>query len=93
MFFLDIFITMQRAGLAGAAVRPCLALSDPRWSHPVNEDASAAHVRVAAGAESHSRQARNKFPDRYHRFIIVTHSCGRLDVDNCRIVATAAVLG
>lgn len=50
--------------------------------------------RAAAGAESHSRQARNKFSDRYHRFIIVTHSCGRLAVDNCRIiVAAVAVLG
>lgn len=44
--------------------------------------------RAAAGAESHSRQARNKFSDRYHRFIIVTHSCGRLAVDNCRIMVS-----
>jgi len=69
MFFPDIFITMQRAGLASG--RPCLALTDPRWSHPVDDDAFTAYV---AGAESHSRQARNKFSDRYHRFIIVTHS-------------------
>lgn len=84
--FPDNFIATQRAGLAGDRSRFWLTGGLRRDYRRTPTMTPFAFMRAAvAGAESHSRQARNKFPDGYHRFIIVTHSW--LAVDNCRIVA------